>query len=115
MFKRVIVETPFKGATPEEEARNIEYARACARDCLVNHCEAPFLSHLIYTQPGILRDGVEEERWHGINAGLAWGDVAEATIVYLDLGVSKGMEYGIENAKKAGRPIDYRRLPEWSM
>lgn len=110
-IKRVIVETPFKGATPEEQQANIKYARACAHDCLINHNEAPFLSHLLYTQEGILDDGVIEERNLGIDAGLAWGVVAEATIVYTDLGISRGMQYGIDNATKAGRPIEYRNLP----
>lgn len=111
--KRVIVETPFKGKDKAEEDRNVAYARACARDCLVNHNEAPFLSHLLYTQDGILRDSVEEERWHGINAGLAWGEVAEVTVVYTDLDISKGMQYGIDNAKAANRPIIYRTLPNF--
>lgn len=110
IYTRVIVETPFKGKDKAEENRNITYARACARDCLVNHQEAPFLSHLLYTQDGVLRDGVEEERWHGINAGLAWGEVAEATVVYIDLGISIGMQYGISNALQANRPIFYRKL-----
>ena len=111
--KRVIVETPFKGKNKAEEERNIAYARACARDCLVTHNEAPFLSHLLYTQEGILQDNIDEERWHGSNAGLAWGEVAEATVVYIDLGTSVGMQYGIANAVQATRPIFYRELPNF--
>ncbi|KKT49095.1 MAG: hypothetical protein UW41_C0012G0033 [Candidatus Collierbacteria bacterium GW2011_GWC2_44_18] len=107
---RVIVETPFKGATPEEQDANIEYARACAHDCIVNHQEAPFLSHLLYTQKGILDDAIQGERQLGIDAGLVWGTVAEATIVYTDRGVSQGMQYGILNAINANRPIFYRSL-----
>ncbi|OGD81322.1 hypothetical protein A2572_02255 [Candidatus Collierbacteria bacterium RIFOXYD1_FULL_40_9] len=112
-FKRVIVETPFKGKDKAEEDRNITYARACARDCLVNYDEAPFLSHLLYTQEGILKDGVDEERWLGINAGLAWGEAAEATVVYIDLGTSVGMQHGITNAIHTNRPIFYRKLPNF--
>lgn len=109
----VIVETPFKGKTQAEQDRNIAYARACARDCLVNHNEAPFLSHLLFTQEGILDDAIAEERQHGIDAGLAIGAKMAATIIYTDLGESTGMKYGIENAKKAGRPIEYRTLPNF--
>lgn len=109
-LKPVIVETRFRGRTPKEELRNIEYARACAHDCLVNHSEAPFLSHLLYTQPGILDDTIPTERQLGIDAGLAIGALMQATIVYTDLGISTGMQYGIDNAKKAGRPIIYRTL-----
>ena len=109
--KRVIVETPFKGKNQEEQQKNIEYARACAHDCLVNHNEAPFLSHLLYTQEGILNDSIPEERQHGIDAGLAWGEVADATVVYIDLGISKGMSYGIANARELCRPVIFRKLP----
>lgn len=110
-IKRVIVETPFRGFTPEEQQANIKYARACAHDCLVNHNEAPFLSHLLYPQEGILNDAIPEERQLGIDAGLAWGSVAQTTVVYTDLGISEGMEYGIKDALKAGRHIEFRNLP----
>lgn len=109
-IKTVIVETPFKGATEEEQQKNIDYARACAHDCLVNHNEAPFLSHLIYTQVGILNDAIPAERQLGIDAGLAIGSRMEATIVYVDRGISGGMQYGIINAQKANRTIIYRSL-----
>lgn len=71
-MRKVIVETPFKGATPEEQQANIEFARACAHDCLVNYHESPFLSHLLYTQEGILDDSIPAERQLGIDAGLEW-------------------------------------------
>lgn len=104
-MKRVILESPYAG---DIEA-NITYARACVRDSLSRE-EAPIASHLLYTQPGILRDGVQEERQWGINAGLAWGAVADATVVYTDRGISEGMRYGIARAEAGGRPVDYRKL-----
>lgn len=72
--------------------------------------EAPLASHLLYTQEGVLRDDVPADGQRGIDAGLAWGLVAQATVVYTDLGISKGMEYGIKNAQEANRPIEYRSL-----
>ncbi len=104
-MRRVIVESPYAG----DIEKNVEYARACMRDCLMRN-EAPFASHLLYTQPGVLKDEVPEERQHGIDAGLAWGGVADATVVYTDLGISRGMQYGIERAQKDGRPVEYRSL-----
>lgn len=101
----VILESPYAG---DVEA-NVEYARACVRDSL-SRGEAPIASHLLYTQPGILRDEVPAERKWGIDAGLAWGRVAEATVVYVDRGISTGMEYGIAAAEEAGRPIIYRAI-----
>lgn len=104
-MKLVIVESPYAGCV----GQNIGYARAAIRDCLLRG-EAPIASHLLYTQPGVLNDDAPEERQHGIDAGLAWGRVAEATVVYTDRGISRGMQYGIERAEKEGRPVEYRSL-----
>ena len=102
----VLVESPFAG----DVERNVRYARACVRDCLLRN-EYPFASHLFYTQDVILDDDTPDERTLGINAGLAWGECAAATIVYTDLGISGGMKLGIERAQKAGRAVEYRTLP----
>ncbi len=102
---RVLLESPFAGAIE----KNIAYARACCRDSLMRG-EAPYASHLFYTQEGILDDSIKEERQLGIDAGLLWGMTAEKTVVYTDRGISGGMRYGIAAAEKAGRPIEYRTL-----
>lgn len=102
----MILESPYAG----DIERNVRYARACVRDSLLRG-EAPIASHLLYTQPGILDDSIPQERKHGIDAGLAWREVADASVVYTDLGVTRGMEYGIESAKAAGRPVELRTLP----
>jgi hypothetical protein len=107
--RRVIVESPYGSEDPAVIAENVTYARACVRDCLLRG-ESPSASHLLLTQPGILRDEVPEERKLGIDAGLAWGAVAEATVVYTDRGISRGMQYGIANAERAGRPVEYRTI-----
>jgi hypothetical protein len=103
--KLVIIESPLAG---DVEA-NIAYAKECMRDSL-RRGEAPYASHLLYAQPGILDDLVPEERALGIEAGLAWGEAAELTAVYIDLGISKGMRYGIERAIAAKRTIVARSL-----
>ena len=106
----VIIESPYAG----DVERNVRYARACVRDSLARG-EFPLASHLLYTQPGILRDVVPEERLWGIEAGLAWAVKADLTVVYKDLGISKGMQYGIEHARSLMRPILYRTLGgEWA-
>lgn len=105
----VVLESPFAENEKNSEADHIAYARKCVRDCL-NRGEAPIASHLLYTQPGILRDNVPEERQWGIDAGLACGALASKTVVYTDMGISRGMQYGIENATNAGREIEYRNL-----
>ncbi len=108
-MRLVIIESPFAGETKEIINDNIEYARACVRDSLLRG-EAPIASHLLYTQEGILLDEVPEERQHGIDAGLAWRRVAQASVVYTDRGISNGMEYGIAAAKEANIPVEYRSL-----
>lgn len=82
---------------------------AAVRDCILRG-EAPFASHLLYTQDGILRDFVPEERALGIEVGFAFRAVAQKTVVYQDLGISLGMAKGIEHAQKLGHAIEYRRL-----
>lgn len=109
-MRLVIVESPFAG----DVERNLKYLRACLRNCLLRG-EAPFASHALYTQAGVLDDLVRDERMLGINAGLAWGAKADATVVYVDRGISGGMDYGVRDAQFAGRPVEYRRLGgEWA-
>lgn len=95
-MKCVVLESPFmgRGETEEERTRNatlnLQYARDCVRDSLLRG-EAPIASHLLYTQPSILRDEVPEERKWGIAAGLAWVSRAEYSVYYTDRGWSSGM------------------------
>jgi hypothetical protein len=104
-MRLVILESPFAG----DEQANIDYARLCVRDSLMRG-EAPIASHLLYTQPTILDDSEPKERQHGINAGLAWGKVADATVVYMDRGISEGMSHGIGIAWACSRPVEYRLI-----
>lgn len=101
----VILESPYAG----DVERNIEYARAAMRDCLMRG-EAPMVSHLLYTQPGVLDDDDPSERGIGIERGLAWRRVAQASVVYTDRGISNGMRQGIEAAREAGIPVEFRAL-----
>lgn len=105
----VILESPYAASSPDRLAMNIGYARRCMADCLARG-EAPFASHLLYTQEGVLDDTIPEERALGIEAGLVWGEFAKKTVVYVDLGVSPGMDHGIRAAQLAGRTVEYRRI-----
>jgi len=104
-MRRVIVETPYAG----DVKRNTHYARLCLHDCLLRG-EAPFASHLLYTQESVLDDNIPDERKLGILAGFAWGYVADATVVYTDYGISNGMKEGVKRAETDGRPVEYRQL-----
>ena len=107
-MKKVIIESPYAGDTE----LNVKYARAALRDSLLRG-EAPLASHLLYTQEAVLDDDIPGERTMGIEAGLAWGGKADATVVYIDLGMSIGMHLGIERAEKEGRPVFFRLLRGW--
>lgn len=109
-MKLVILESPYAG----DVENNLAYARDALRDCLMKG-EAPIASHLLYTQPGVLDDTIPEERKLGIEAGLCWGKLAECSVVYVDLGISKGMEMGIERAKQEGREVEFRSLSKWKV
>lgn len=107
---RVLVESPYAG----DVETNLRYLRACMADCF-KRGEAPFASHGLYTQPGVLDDTIPDEREIGIEAGLIWGNAADLTACYTDLGFSSGMKYGIARAEQIGRPIEYRQLGgEWA-
>lgn len=102
-MRLVVIESPFRGDT----AANVAYARECMRDSL-DRGEAPFASHLLFTQDGILDDGIADEGARGMAAGLAWARHAEATVVYTDLGISEGMAAGIQDAERVCRPVEFR-------
>jgi hypothetical protein len=102
---RVILESPYSGDVPQ----NVAYAQKCMRDCL-RRGETPYASHLLYTQPNVLDDTIPEHRALGMRAGFEWTKVADKTVVYYDLGVSKGMIEGIRNAEKCNIPIEFRKL-----
>lgn len=104
-MKKVVIESPFAG----DVETHIKYARRAMADSL-KRGEAPYASHLLFTQEGILDDNIPEERKLGMEAGLLWCKGADLSAVYTDYGMSKGMEYGIERAKKEGRPVEIREI-----
>jgi hypothetical protein len=108
-MRLVLLESPYKGKDWSDVGENLRYARACMRDALLRG-EAPFASHLLYTQEGVLDDKAPEDRERGIVAGLLWGERAEATVVYIDRGIGEGMKRGIKRARELGRPVEYRSL-----
>ena len=107
-MRLVIIESPYAG----DVDLNLKFARACMRDSL-SRGEAPLASHLLYTQEDILDDDIPQERNWGIQAGFAWGKHASKTVVYTNLGISEGMENGIQKALEEGREVEYRELDSW--
>jgi hypothetical protein len=102
-FIPVILESPYAGDVME----NIKYAQTCMKDML-KRGEAPFASHLLYTQ--VLDDTRANERARGIEAGFAWKPYAYKTIFYIDRGWSKGMRLALEYCHQNGIAFEVRNL-----
>lgn len=102
-MKLVYLESPYAG----EVERNVRYARRAMADSLARG-EAPFLSHLLYTQA--LDDLKPEERKQGMNAGFDWAKKSELSVFYVDYGMSNGMVRGALVAQADGRPIEFRSI-----
>jgi len=107
-MKLVLIESPWKASNAVEQVRNSNYARNAMMDCIARG-EAPFASHLLYTQ--VLNESIPEERSTGIEIGLLWGKYASKTVVYDDFGITSGMYFGIKRAMSEQREIEYRSIP----
>lgn len=109
--KLVVIESPLKANTRAELRRNLLYARAALYDSTVIRREAGFPSHVLYTQ--VMDDNDPVLRQMGIMAGLAWGRLGHVCAVYTDLGVSEGMQEGINRHHGNGLRIEHRSIPDW--
>lgn len=119
-MRLVIVESPFASRGPRDNVNwavlgsdsslNVKYACDLCRYVALRG-DAPYASHLLLTR--FLDDNVEAERAAGIESGLAWGRLAQLTVVGVDRGISRGMQYGIERARAEGRAIEWLSLREW--
>lgn len=107
-MRRVIIESPYAGDVEE----NLRYLRACLADSL-RRGEAPYASHGLYTQPGVLNDDDPEERRQGIDAGFAWWSAAELVCFYVDRGWSKGMEGALNRISTYPVRFEIRRIDGW--
>jgi hypothetical protein len=103
----VVIESPYAGGVEE----NVKYARRAMADSLARG-EAPFASHLLYTQVGILDDLVVEQRALGIKAGFAWAAAAPVRRFYVDRGWSRGMQGGMAEARRLGQRVEICKLDE---
>lgn len=113
-LKPVVYESPFASTDFDTFARNIAYARLLIREGATGYNEAGIASHVIWTQPGILRDTVESERNLGIACGIVFANMAKQGIIGhiygIDLGWSKGMLRSKEYVLANGGEIVERRL-----
>jgi hypothetical protein len=108
-MKLVIIESPYAAATEDGILANVRYARSALHHALMRG-EAPFASHLLYTQEGVLRDAIKTERRRGILAGHAWFSKADLICFYTDLGWTPGMLEGLRNALSDKKRISVRAI-----
>ena len=111
-MKRVVIESPYAASDEQGIDLNEAYGEIAMHDCLVNHNESPYASHLLYTRRFVLRDHVPADRKLGIEAGFFWRDVAEKSIFYKDLGMTPGMKLGVDDCISKNKPYEIRRLPD---
>lgn len=104
-MKLVIIESPYRG----EVLRNEQYARRALHHSITEG-EAPFASHLLYTQKGILNDAERNDRELGIRLGLAWSHVADLHVFYTDRGWSSGMLSARDFCRRTHQTYEYRAL-----
>lgn len=110
-----ILESPYgtrpDGArcTPREIKRNERYLNRCIQDSL-GRDESPYASHGFFTVKGRLDDLDPAQRKRGIEAGLAWGAVAQRCAVYEDHAITSGMQQGIERHAANGIEIVHRLI-----
>ena len=110
----VVIESPLGSRrdgtrAPESEVRrNKRYLTLCMRESL-DRGEAPFASHRLY--PGVLDDGDPAQRQLGMEAGFAWGGLCQLVAVYVDYGITPGMQAGINCARTRGARVVFRVLP----
>jgi hypothetical protein len=109
----IMIESPFAGKSATAVSLNQLYGRAALRDSLMRG-EAPMASHMLYSQTFVLDDGIADERELGMLAGFSWLPLVERVAVYIDRGISQGMEEGIRRATVLGVPVEERSLPEWA-
>ncbi|MFA4972183.1 MAG: hypothetical protein WC683_06190 [bacterium] len=107
MANTVAIVSPCGADSFFEIERNLAYARECLHDSLMRG-EAPFASHLLYTQ--VLDDRVAAQREQGMLAGALWEIEAQLLAVYTDRGVSAGMRCSIARAQQLGIPVEERTL-----
>ena len=104
---RVVIESPYANKDPVKINENLRYAREALHHSFALG-EAPFASHLLYTQ--ILNDEDEKERLRGLQACYEWTAVADLVAFYVDLGWSPGMIKALKMARILQRKVQVRQI-----
>jgi len=102
-MQRVVICSPYSG---DIEA-NLAYARAALRHSL-DLGEAPFASHLLYTQ--VYDDTSPKERDRAMQAEYEWIEHCDFVAFYIDLGWSPGMLKELKVARLFNKQYENRNI-----
>jgi hypothetical protein len=106
-MKKVVIESPYKATDAYSIEQHKRYLEFAMQDAL-RRGEAPFASHMLYTD--VLDDDNAVERSQGIQAGLIWGECCDYVAVYRDMGISSGMKLGMDHWDKLGKRVEWRTI-----
>lgn len=106
-MKLIMLESPYWNNDKRILTRNIAYAKLCMKDS-ANRGEAPFASHLLYTQ--VLSDANKKEREAGLKMAYAWMKKSDLVVFYCDYGMSNGMILAYNKAKLFKIPYERRYI-----
>ncbi len=105
----VDIESPFAAKNDLRAYEYLTYGRRCLHDS-IQHGEIPFASHLLYTQDDVLVDAIPAERKRGLELNELWLLKCDTMAVYIDYGISPGMDKAIQIADTNMLEINYRKI-----
>lgn len=100
-MKVIYICSPYRGGTPEEKERNLNYAVELTREALIAGYY-PITPHLY--MPVCLDDSQPDERMIGTGAALALLERCDAVMIGKRYGISEGMAAEITKATDIGIP-----------
>lgn len=106
----VCLESPYRSSDVYSREQHRDYYFLCLEDC-AKRDEAAFSGHFHFTE--ILDDEDPRERAHGFAMHFALMQKCDKVVVYSDFGVSPGMKEGMAEAKKLGKPIEWRKIEDF--
>jgi len=107
MTKLVVIESPWAGLDAGTKAK--KYLKGCIRDVLARN-EIPWASHAMLAWTEALYESDEEQRAEGILVNKSMILRADLVALYVDHGISKGMEAAKLWSAMHGIPMEKRTL-----
>lgn len=125
----ISIESPYSNVNPNIVNRNVCYALLAIKDSINNYNEASYAAHLLHTQlvfngkpyyvgdwicriPIVLNyfDGIKREKVLKLTNNVR--KKADKIVLYVDFGITPGMEHARKFAIENNIPIEERNLPE---